>query len=152
MIKNPLDHYIPESSGKQNHLGLPQSYLFDCLMVKTLGSDLTKHPGDSYRHESWEVTVLAKVGTRDKLGWEWTDVCVHSAMSDCGTPWTVAYQPPLSMELSSKNTGVHCHFLLQGIFRIQGSNPHLLGLLRWQVDSLPLLHLESPSEQIHTTI
>ena len=25
-----------------------------------------------------------------------------------------------------KNTGVGCHFLLQGIFPTQGSNPHLL--------------------------
>ena len=34
---------------------------------------------------------------------------------------------------SSKNTGVGCHFLLQGIFLTQGSNPCLLGLLhcRW---------------------
>ena len=29
------------------------------------------------------------------------------------------------------------HFLLQGIFRTKGSNPNLLGLLHWQVDSLP---------------
>ena len=38
------------------------------------------------------------------------------------------------------NTGVGCHFLLQGIFLTQGSNPHLL---HWQVDSLPLSHLRS---------
>ena len=37
-----------------------------------------------------------------------------------------------------------CHFLLQGIFPTQGSNPCLLRLLRWQADSLPLCHLESP--------
>ena len=42
------------------------------------------------------------------------------------------------------NSGVCCHFLLQGIFPIQGSNPSLLRLLRWQADSLPLCHLESP--------
>ena len=36
-----------------------------------------------------------------------------------------------------------CHFL-QGIFPIQGSKVHLLWLLPWQVDSLPLTHLESP--------
>ena len=35
-----------------------------------------------------------------------------------------------------KNTGVGCHFLLKGIFLTQGSNPHLLCLLHWQVDSL----------------
>ena len=33
------------------------------------------------------------------------------------------------------------HFLLQGIFPIQGSNPHLLCLLHWQVGSLPLAPL-----------
>ena len=40
-----------------------------------------------------------------------------------------------------KNTGVGCHFLLQGIFPTQGSSPHLLSLLHWQEDSLPLHHL-----------
>ena len=36
------------------------------------------------------------------------------------------------------NTGVGCHALLQGIFPTQESNPHLLHLLDWQVNSLPL--------------
>ena len=35
-----------------------------------------------------------------------------------------------------KNTGVGCHFLLQGVFLIWGSNPHLLYLLHWQASSL----------------
>ena len=38
------------------------------------------------------------------------------------TPWTVALQAPLSMGFPSKNTGVGCHFHLQGIFLTQGSN------------------------------
>ena len=42
------------------------------------------------------------------------------------TPWTIVHQAPLSMEFPSKNTGVGCHPLLQGIFLTQGSN---LGLL-----------------------
>ena len=41
------------------------------------------------------------------------------------TPWTTAYKAPLSMEFSRKGTGVGCHFLLQGIFPTQGSNPSL---------------------------
>ena len=41
-----------------------------------------------------------------------------------------------------KNTGVGCHFLLQGIFPTQGSNLHLL---HWQAGSLPLSHQGSPS-------
>jgi len=40
-----------------------------------------------------------------------------------------------------KNIGVGCHFLLQGIFPTQGSNPHLLN---WQVDSSPLSHWGNP--------
>ena len=36
------------------------------------------------------------------------------------------------------NTGVGCHFLLQGILLIQGSNLCLLCLLHWQVDSVSL--------------
>ena len=37
-----------------------------------------------------------------------------------------------------KNIGVGCHALHQGIFLTQGSNPHLLCLLHWQVSFLPL--------------
>ena len=37
-----------------------------------------------------------------------------------------------------------CHFLLQGIFPTQGLNLHLLCLLHWQADSLPLSHWGSP--------
>ena len=58
------------------------------------------------------------------------------------TPWTVAHQAPLSMEFSRcKNTGVSCHFILQGIFPTQGSNLCLLCLLPWQGYTLPLFHL-----------
>ena len=41
-------------------------------------------------------------------------------------------------DFPGKNTRVGCHDLLQGIFLMQGSNPHLLRLLHWQVGSLPL--------------
>ena len=41
-----------------------------------------------------------------------------------------------------KNTGAGYHFLFQGILPNQGSNSHLL---HWQVDSLPLSHLGSPT-------
>ena len=38
-----------------------------------------------------------------------------------------------------KNTGAGCRFLPQGTLLTQGSNPHLLRLLHWQEDSLPLV-------------
>ena len=59
-------------------------------------------------------------------------MCVYVCMLNCfncvrlfATPWTIACQAPLSMGFS-RNTGVGCHFLLQGIFPTQGSNPGLL--------------------------
>ena len=41
------------------------------------------------------------------------------------TPGTVSFQAPLSTDFPDKSTGVGCHFLLQGIFPTQGSNPDL---------------------------
>ena len=40
--------------------------------------------------------------------------------------------------------GNGCHFLLQEGFLTLESNPSLLCLLHWQMDSLPLSHMESP--------
>ena len=56
--------------------------------------------------------------------------------------WPRGLQPTRLLcpwDSSGKNTGVGCHFLLQGIFPSQGSNSHLLP---WQTDSLPLSHWE----------
>ena len=55
-------------------------------------------------------------------------------------------QPPRLLcpwDFPGKNTGVVCHFLLQGIFLTQGSNLCLLSLLRWQVDSFTTVPSES---------
>ena len=52
---------------------------------------------------------------------------------DCICPW----------DFPGKNTGVGCHFFLQGIFPTQGLNLRLLCLLHWQVNSLPLSHRET---------
>ena len=42
------------------------------------------------------------------------------------TPWTIALQVLCPWDSPGKNTGVGCHFFLQGIFPTQGSNPGLL--------------------------
>ena len=62
-------------------------------------------------------------------------------------PWTVAYQTPQSMGFS-KNTGVSCYLLFQGIFPTPGSNPCLLCLLHcrwilyhWAIREAPKLKL-----------
>ena len=70
------------------------------------------------------------------------NVCVQLHL----TLWLHGLQPTRLLcpwDSPGKNTGVGCHFLLQGIFLTQGSNPSLLCLLCWQADSLPLSHLGS---------
>ena len=60
--------------------------------------------------------------------------CPHSVVGDLvskscltlTTSWTVAHQAPLSMDFPGKNTGVGCHFLLQGILPTHKSNPGLV--------------------------
>ena len=47
---------------------------------------------------------------------------VQLCPSLCDPVDCIACQAPLSMEFSSKNTGVGCHALLQGIFPTQGLN------------------------------
>ena len=61
--------------------------------------------------------------------------------------WTTAHQASLSMPSPGKNTGVGCHFRLQGIFPTQGSNLSLLCLPHWQVGSLPLAPPGKPITQ-----
>ena len=70
-----------------------------------------------------------------------TEVCVCAQgclilcdPMDCSLPGS-------SRDSPGKNTGVGCHFLLQGIFPIQGLNPCLL---HWQADFSPLSHQGSP--------
>ena len=58
---------------------------------------------------------------------------------DCSLPGLLS---PWS--LSRKNAVVGYHFLLQGIFPTQGLNLHLLHLLHWQAESLPLVPPKKP--------
>ena len=52
---------------------------------------------------------------------------------------TITPQAPLPWDSPSKDTGVGCRALLQGIFPTQGPNPSLLCLLHWQAGSLQLV-------------
>ena len=62
------------------------------------------------------------------------------------TPWTVARQTTPSMGFPAKNTGIGCHFLLQGIFLTQGSN---LGLLHCRQTIYHLSHQRRISKVIY---
>ena len=56
------------------------------------------------------------------------------------TLWAVACHTPLSIGFPTRNTGVSCHFLLQGFFPTQGSNPYLIASPALEADFLPLSH------------
>ena len=70
------------------------------------------------------------------------DVLLSSVAQSCltGIPWAVTHQAPCPWDSPGKNTGVGCHFLLQGIFLTQVSIP---SFHHWQADSL---HAESSWE------
>ena len=56
-------------------------------------------------------------------------VCVLSRFSLsplCAAPQTIAHRLLCPWNSPDKSTGGGCHFLLQGIFQTQGSNPRLL--------------------------
>ena len=70
------------------------------------------------------------------------------------TLWTGPSRLLCPWDSPSKNTGVGCHALLQGIFTTRGSNPCLLHLLHWKASSLPLVPSGSHSssfKNLHTT-
>ena len=82
-------------------------------------------------------------------------VCVYSVTQSCSTlcdMWTVAHQAPLSMELQARILQWIAIFLLQRIFLTRGSNQHLLCLLHYQADSLPVVAWESPYICIYVCI
>ena len=54
------------------------------------------------------------------------DVCVLTHVQLFMTLWMIACLPLCPWDFSGKTTGMGCHFLFQGIFPTQGSNPHLL--------------------------
>ena len=73
----------------------------------------------------------------------WCMVLGHLVVFSSATTWAVTRHGIFP----GKNTGVDCHFLLQGIFPAQGTNLCLLCLLLCQTDSLPLA---PPGNLYHT--
>ena len=102
------------------------------------------HYRSTYPSVKWHIrhlTSQAVISKEPQGRWKcWS----FSGVQLFGTPWTVPAKPLCPWDFPGKNTGVGSHFLLQGIFPTQGSNPCLLCLLHCQADSFPLSHKESP--------
>ena len=67
-------------------------------------------------------------------------------------PWTEAHQILCPWDSPGKNTGVGCHFLLQGIFLTQGSNQCLLHLLHWKADSFTTEPPGKPLSKLYLSV
>ena len=118
------------------------------------------HQGQGLRHKGWQewkkTLSLCYLCCHNKFISQlflhsfhqlfYTD-CVHAQSLSrvwlFEAPRPVACQAPLPMDYPGKNTGVGCHFLLQGIFPTQGLNSHLLWLLYWQAR---FFTIESPGK------
>ena len=74
-------------------------------------------------------------------------MCVFSHVQIFVTPWTIAHQAPLSMGFSRQEHGSGLPFPSPEDLPNPGIEP---ASPAWQVDSLPLSHLESP--QVFFTI
>ena len=86
------------------------------------------------KHVSFRHTILTDLISQLSL----CNVVVVQLLSHVRffmTPWTVPRQAPLYMILPRQEYRGRFHFLLQGIFMTQRSNPCLL---HWQMESLPL--------------
>ena len=78
------------------------------------------------------------------IDWLMHGCYVASVVSDSLWPYGQPSRLLRPWDSPGKNTGVGCHFLLQGIFPTQESNPSLLCLLHWQAGSLPLVPSGKP--------
>ena len=106
------------------------SHCFTCVLL-TSATSLCKNVMSTSRH-TLNSTYSGKVFCLP-------GVCSCSIVSNSLWPHGVKLTRLLCpWDFPGKNTAVGCHFLLRGIFPSPGSNPYLLHLLHWQVDSLPL--------------
>ena len=106
---------------------------------------------------AWRIPGIGEPGRLQsmgshRVGHDWSNLAAAADISMCAQSClTLCDAMDCSLPGSSvhgifpgKNTRVGYQSLLQGVFLNQGSNPHRLNLLHWQVDSLLLCHLGSP--------
>ena len=126
------------SLGSSVHAILPARILEWIAIPFFSGIFLNQALNPGLPHCSWTNLPSEPPGKPKEVLSEWSLSCVQISE----TPWTVVHLCPYNFP--SKNTGVGCHFFLQGIFPTQGSNPSLLHLLHWQAVLYQLSHQESP--------
>ena len=101
---------------------------------------------ESYANTLLSSSLLKSTENRPITWIFWGGLCCDQLLQLCPTVCSLKQSPTRLLcpwDSPGKNTGVGCCALLQGIFPIQRSNPCLLSLLPWQVNSLLLSHREA---------
>ena len=119
------------------------------MLLSKLGTLFLDHFLPNYLHMEEKSSFTLFFFLIEHIHWSPTYVHTKSLQSCPALCDPIDGSPPGSSAHGvspGKNTGVGCHFLLQEIFLSQGSDPHLLRLLHWWADSLPLA---PPGKPIH---
>ena len=102
-------------------------------LVSISGSE---KPWWSWLLNYWRAESFNKAVDPHFAGWELRNMAFLSVSLVSKSCLTLCYPMDCSPsgssvhgDFSGRNTGVGCHFLLQGTFPTQGSSPHLLSLL-----------------------
>ena len=111
-------------------------------------------PGESQGPGAWWAAVYGVTQSRTRLKWLSSSSSSSNKVlvaQSCQPLWEpMDCSPPGSSvpgDSPGKNTGVGCHFLLQGIFPTQGSN---LGLLHYRQILYYLSHQRNPRYSLRT--
>ena len=123
------------------HQGGPKVYVFSGGRTEAgrwwheVGKKVSEETGQSISSVYYAVT--AGEGSKEQVFrlFPVRMLCCFSHVQLFATLWALTCQAPLSKGFSRQEYWSGLHALLQGIFLIQGVNPHLL---HWQVGSLPL--------------
>ena len=78
-------------------------------------------PVGGYHRRLWHWNERYELSSQESE-WKWSRSVVSNSWQPHGLQFTRLLHP---WDSPGKNTGVGCHFLLQGIFPTQGSNPGL---------------------------
>ena len=121
-----------------------QTYV--CLLIETNIEKRGWYEANFFREKHSFLPEFSAVDRDERKRWgvlvvfQRPTVCVHTQLRttlchpmDCSPPRLLCL-----WDFPVKNTRVGFHFCLPQIFLTQESNSHLLHLLHWQVDSLPL--------------
>ena len=104
-------HFLPKGWCQlQKHLAAAKSLQSCPTLCDPIDSSLPGSPVPGIL----EARTLEWVTISFSNAWKWKlKVKLLSSAKLLATPWTAAYQAPLSMGFSSKSTGVGCHCLLR---------------------------------------